>query len=239
LHCNLAGTIYAADIQRFRFEHNVYVETRDKWQVVNLIAGTVNKEQLQLRNNVFYGPRRLSPNDSFTHEYNLYFGVDQPLTLGKGEIKADPLFVDVDGGDYHLQAGSPAIDAGTDLGYTSDYDDEPMPNGAAPDMGAFEHGISGTPILASLTRLSIRDGQIAIDTREKAATVLDVTAKETEEVRSSLETQFGHGLSDVYLDKPNGKLRVTVGQPPDEDLDNAPESPRATAAKDVLSGNAL
>jgi hypothetical protein len=31
---------------------------------------------------------------------------------GTGNIDADPLFVDPDNGDYHLQAGSPCIDAG-------------------------------------------------------------------------------------------------------------------------------
>jgi hypothetical protein len=36
---------------------------------------------------------------------------------GTGNIDADPLFVDQLGGDYHLQAGSPCVDAG-DPGYS-------------------------------------------------------------------------------------------------------------------------
>jgi len=49
-----------------------------------------------------------------------------------GGISADPLFVDADAGDFTLQEGSPAINAGLDQGYPY--------SGTAPDMGAFESG---------------------------------------------------------------------------------------------------
>jgi hypothetical protein len=52
-------------------------------------------------------------------------------------ISADPLFVDRAGGDYHLQAGSPAVDAGTPI------TGESFP-GSAPDLGAFEYVASTT-----------------------------------------------------------------------------------------------
>jgi hypothetical protein len=51
--------------------------------------------------------------------------------------------VNVGAEDFHLQAGSPAIDAGLFLGYTKDFEDKTVPIGAAPDMGASEYG--GTP----------------------------------------------------------------------------------------------
>jgi hypothetical protein len=37
---------------------------------------------------------------------------DGTVNWGDGNIDADPLFVNPDNGDYHLQSGSPAIDAG-------------------------------------------------------------------------------------------------------------------------------
>jgi hypothetical protein len=67
-----------------------------------------------------------------------------------GNIAADPLFVNPALGDYHLGAGSPAIDAGTstgtpasDLECRARFDDPATPNTGAGaftfyDMGAFE-----------------------------------------------------------------------------------------------------
>jgi parallel beta-helix repeat protein len=72
---------------------------------------------------------------------------------GIGDITADPLFIDPTNSDYHLQAGSPCIDAGTNEGAPStDFDGNPRPMDgdgdgiAIIDMGAFEY-VSG-PIAA-------------------------------------------------------------------------------------------
>ena len=58
---------------------------------------------------------------------------------GTGNISTDPLFVDPANGDYHLQADSPCIDAGTPVGAPAT-DLEGTPRDAAPDMGAYEWG---------------------------------------------------------------------------------------------------
>jgi len=57
---------------------------------------------------------------------------------GEGNIDADPLFTDVDNGDYTLSTDSPCIDAGTADTDGDGNDDITDYNGAAPDMGAFE-----------------------------------------------------------------------------------------------------
>jgi len=60
-------------------------------------------------------------------------------TFDPHSIVADPLFVDPANGDFHLQAGSPAIDMGIDVGLAHDFEGNPIPIGAGPDIGAFEY----------------------------------------------------------------------------------------------------
>jgi predicted outer membrane repeat protein len=66
-----------------------------------------------------------------------YSDVGTGDTTGTGNISADPLFVDAVNGDYHLQARSPCIDAGTLVGAPT-HDIEGTPRDAMPDMGAYE-----------------------------------------------------------------------------------------------------
>jgi hypothetical protein len=54
---------------------------------------------------------------------------------GTGNIDADPLF---SGDGYHLTAGSPCIDTGTDTGVSDDIDGDARPMGAGYDMGCDE-----------------------------------------------------------------------------------------------------
>ena len=64
-----------------------------------------------------------------------------------GNIDADPLFIG--GGDYHLSAGSPCIDAGTDTGVYTDIDGQSRPWGAGFDMGADEFSTGPCSVIAS------------------------------------------------------------------------------------------
>lgn len=60
------------------------------------------------------------------------------------KIEVNPMFVSAT--DYHLQTGSPAIDAGTAIaGDTISYDGTTRPQGAAYDMGAYEYAGSVPP----------------------------------------------------------------------------------------------
>ncbi|CAM3002110.1 right-handed parallel beta-helix repeat-containing protein [Rariglobus hedericola] len=55
-------------------------------------------------------------------------------------LTASPAWVSPGSGDFHLQAGSPAINAGAALGATTDFDGNPVPNGGATDIGPLEYG---------------------------------------------------------------------------------------------------
>lgn len=59
---------------------------------------------------------------------------------------SDPMFVS--SSDFHLKVGSPAINAGVNVGLTTDYAGNTVPYGALPDIGAYEWGY-GIPILTS------------------------------------------------------------------------------------------
>ena len=78
-------------------------------------------------------------------ENNLVFGnaVDYQGTANQtginGNISANPMFVNGATGDYHLQAGSPAIDAGSPVGAPPiDFDGMARPMRGGWDIGAFE-----------------------------------------------------------------------------------------------------
>ena len=108
-----------------------------------------------LINNIFWGnsaPDGPQISSSY-YSLNVTYSDVQNGWPGNGNIDADPLFVDAADGDLHLQAGSPAIDSGTNESCPStDLDGVSRPqdgNGDGfytCDMGAFEvEGKPGTP----------------------------------------------------------------------------------------------
>lgn len=61
---------------------------------------------------------------------------------GGAAVEADPSFADPSAGDFHLTAGSPAVDQGSPTAAPAfDYDGGSRPQGAATDLGAFELGV--------------------------------------------------------------------------------------------------
>lgn len=76
-----------------------------------------------------------------------------------GNISGDPLFVNKAGGDYHLGAGSPAVDAGDTgpFGYDQvDLDKTPRVQGPRVDIGAYER--AGVPAVFLTYDVNVSNG---------------------------------------------------------------------------------
>jgi hypothetical protein len=74
-------------------------------------------------------------NDVWNNTGGDYAGVEP----APHDLAVDPRFHDSTGGDYHLSGDSPCIDAGAPTQYpASDFEDDPRPLGAGPDIGADE-----------------------------------------------------------------------------------------------------
>jgi parallel beta-helix repeat protein len=95
------------------------------------------------------------PNTDLTVDYNMFWSSGgSPLSsligkTGTHDKKADPLFVNPSAdpavADFHLRAGSPAIDSGTATGApATDFDGNLRPSGAGIDIGAYEYPAAGT-----------------------------------------------------------------------------------------------
>jgi hypothetical protein len=98
-----------------------------------------------IRNNVVYANIQVANQASFDHKNNVYYvygGGALGFALDSGEKQADPQFVNLASGDFHLQPASPGIDAGLSLGYTTDFEGKAVPAGNAPDAGAYEYRAS-------------------------------------------------------------------------------------------------
>jgi hypothetical protein len=78
------------------------------------------------------------------HTDNLLHSIGTPFygtSADASEIQKDPQFVDAANGDFHLDVGSPAINAGMDLGLLvpTDMDSNARPSFQSYEIGAYEY----------------------------------------------------------------------------------------------------
>jgi parallel beta-helix repeat protein len=103
-----------------------------------------------IANNIFYQTgdgamtNLTAANSALGFQNNLWYGGSAGGAAGSGDVKADPKLFNpgtTTDGDYKLQAGSPAIDAGIQLQEVvpNDYAGSSRPRGRSYDIGAFEY----------------------------------------------------------------------------------------------------
>ena len=97
----------------------------------NIIVNSSEKGiEMYLKGEMYTPETSVDYNDVWNNVGGNYSG----LSPGEDDISADPLFLNAENGDYHLTPGSPCIDVGDP---TSDYSNEPGPNGGRINMGTY------------------------------------------------------------------------------------------------------
>jgi hypothetical protein len=146
LSCFHLGDSFGVSVSGIRFENNTVVPNPTSGDYLIWFDVNPTPSVASYRNNLIVlnpGMQIVSyGNTNFTHDHNLFWRTDGStgslgMTLGTSEILANPGFVNLAGLDVHLQTGSPARGAGTALGYSSDFDANPVPV-SSPSIGAYE-----------------------------------------------------------------------------------------------------
>jgi hypothetical protein len=140
----------AIDASNILIANNVFA-SQNPSQNGQIILWDTNHTNVVFRNNIFVNPRSTAVYAYFesvnggSMDHNIitngstpYSGSD--LSVGSNLINVNPLFTNAGSHDYTLQAGSPAIDAGTAIGgLNHDFAGNLRPIGSGIDIGAYEH----------------------------------------------------------------------------------------------------
>lgn len=150
---HLSGT-FGITLSDIKYENNTVIVTENNYGYALFITSgdTITSAKLSVKNNIFYTvyPNRvfnMGSGSTFIHQYNLYNQIASKIsytsgdfTAGTGEISGgDAGFINLVSEDLHLRNGSDPVNAGTDLGYSVDYDDATVPfSSGVEDIGCFE-----------------------------------------------------------------------------------------------------
>jgi hypothetical protein len=142
-------------------KNNIIVTTQPNEKALKVASN--NPGSMTVGNNVFYradGSNNAEvvwwgdPNGQFLN----WTGWINGPGAGKGDINTNPLFVGgsdlTQAGYYKLQASSPAIDHGANVGVGADFAGVARPSGAGYDIGAYEYGSGQATATATPTVVS-------------------------------------------------------------------------------------
>jgi hypothetical protein len=121
-----AYMVHTTSMTGFSADYNLLYRLDGQSQIVILNAGPAETpNQTGSQSYDFADLRSMTPNEAH--------GVS-----GDPQFSVDPTTIALDPSGYAPKASSPALDHGTDLGFTQDFAGNPVPAGAGPDIGPYE-----------------------------------------------------------------------------------------------------
>lgn len=143
------GVACSSDCGVHIFNNTFYNNGADQKSVWGAVGANSGPVFPVLQNNIFYETaqtRYIDAGATMACDNNLFYGAGPAPRGCRHAVTADPQFIS-NFTDFHLQLGSPAIDAGTDVRFALDLDGVIRPQGAAYDIGAYEFvGSAGVSI---------------------------------------------------------------------------------------------
>lgn len=145
-----------------KFYNNVFANCNDQGIYISWAVGRNSNHDNEFINNIFYNNGSSSLyvmnsdsiyNNTFKNNIIYKNGSSTPVyyrgstisveTFNTSDTKGDVISDNIGGNPmfdsgFELNAASPAINAGIDVGLTEDYEGKPVPYGALPDIGAYE-----------------------------------------------------------------------------------------------------
>jgi hypothetical protein len=129
--------INANDVQGLLVYHNTFLES------MYGVALRSSTSTGTAKNNIFYNTAvgyAAEPGSVLTGGYNILTPYNPSAYNDPDDLHdVDPRFVNYAKGNYHLDEGSPAINAALDVSVDEDHDGNPRPAGGGYDIGAFEY----------------------------------------------------------------------------------------------------
>lgn len=115
-------------------------------------AGNIDVDTIDIIHNIFY-----EVDDT---DVSVEAGVDLTNYTNDDNLTAtNPLFVSL--ANYHLQVTSPAINAGVDVGLTTDFDGNLV--GTSPDIGVYEYGTTEGKYVVNGTKYQMYNGRLVVN----------------------------------------------------------------------------
>jgi hypothetical protein len=195
--------------------------------------------QIELYNNIFCllsGEQYVSTDTNLSRvsgTHNLFYGAGNPLGVFSDSVVGHPWFVG--NGDYHLQATSLAIDAGTTVNLATDYDGVLRPQGLAYDIGAYEYPTKASTAEGTLTAspASLAFGTVTVGQSDTTTTTLSNTGTGSVTISQANSNNVNFKTSGITF-----PLTLDAGQSATLTVTFAPTSSGAQSATIAVASNA-